>query len=248
MPDGVIGVAVTAVALLLGVLLHRSFNSGFAKAYAKQDEYFTPRMKAADQQLQALSKRLGAEYVQGIVEWRSFATPGDLASSEMKQPNSVWGGGSSVRKLTDGYEIEVTYGVQSLVPSDGTGWDVFVPRFTVKRQSSRNPLNRFDLHWSSDSEVQGATGRALDKAVTGALSFLGRQFLPMTPEVERAYQALKANASTVWCGEDRIEATGRAIPRARGETREFGQGDFAVESLTKMIQLTLALVRAVEKG
>jgi hypothetical protein len=81
----------------------RSTNAGFEKGYARQDEYFTPRMKAADQQLQALSKRLGAEYVRGIVEWRSFATPADLATTELLTPSSVWRGGSQVRQWLDEY-------------------------------------------------------------------------------------------------------------------------------------------------
>ena len=79
-PDAVVGWAVYALILLSVAWIVRSTNSGFKKDYARQDEYSTPRMKAADQQLQALSKRLGAEYARGIVEWRSFATPGDAES------------------------------------------------------------------------------------------------------------------------------------------------------------------------
>jgi hypothetical protein len=81
--------------------------------------------------------------------------------AEMGPPNSVWAGGSVVRKAIDGYAIEVTYGVQPLVPHERgvpTSWDVLVPRFTVTAAKPRRPLDRVDAYWSSDSEVLGATG------------------------------------------------------------------------------------------
>jgi hypothetical protein len=250
-PDSAMAVAGLVITLLFCAWIVRSTNSGFEKDSARQDEYFTPRMKAADELLQVLSKRLGAEYVPGIVEWRSFATLGDLASTELNTPNSVWGRGPLVRKMIDGYEIAVTYGVQTFVPHERGGrasWDVFVPRFTVTAAKPRRPLDRFDVFWSSDDEVPGATGRAVDKALSGALSFVGRTLLPMPPDVERAHAVLTMNAAKIWCGKDRIEVTGRPLPRARGETREFGQGDFEVESMLKMVERTLALVRTLENA
>jgi hypothetical protein len=220
-------------------------------AYERQDAYFTQRMRIADQQLREIAKRLGAEYVPGIVEWKQFATPHQLMASEMGPPNSIGEGGSVVRKAIDGYTIEVTYGVQPLVPHERgapTSWDVLVPRFTVTAAKPRRPLDRFDVYWSSDDEALGATGRAVDKALSGALSFVGRTLLPMPPDVERAHATLTMDASSIWCGKDRIEATGRPLPRAQGETRELGQGDFEVESMLKMVERTLALVRTLENA
>jgi hypothetical protein len=237
--------------LLFGAWLRRSINAGFKKDYARQDEFFTPRMKAADQQLQALSKRLAAEYARGTVEWRSFATLGDLASTEVNSLHSVWGGGSTVRKMIDGYEIEVTYGVQTFVPHERgarASWDVFVPRFTVIATRPRRPLDRFNVDWSSDEEVQGAASRAFDKALTRSSSIVGRTLLPMPPDVERAQAVVTMNASSIWCGRDRVEVMGRPLLRARGETSEFGQGDFGVDSMTIMIERTLALVRTLENA
>jgi hypothetical protein len=76
-------------------------------------------MKAADQQLRALAKRLGAEYTPGIVEWRTFATPNTLATSVDMTPSPWWGFGPVVRKVVDANTIEVTYGVEPLIP-DGS--------------------------------------------------------------------------------------------------------------------------------
>jgi hypothetical protein len=242
-------VAGLVLTLLLGAWLIRSALYGFDEAYARQDAYFTPRMKAADHQLQALASRLGAEYRRGIVEWRSFATPGDLASTETQTPSPVWGGGSVVRKAMDGYDVEVTYGVQPLIPQERglavpTTWDVLLPRVSVTVQSPGRPLLRYQIHWTADNEVQGATGRALDKAFAVA----GDRLPPMPPDVERAHAVLTMNASSIWCGRDRVEVEGRPLPRAPHETREFGQGDFAVESMAKMIERTLAFVRALKKA
>lgn len=250
-PDSAVAVVVVVLTLLLGAWILRSVNSGFEQEYARQDEYFTPRMKAADQQLQALSKRLGAEYVRGIVEWRSFATPADLATTELLTPSPVWRGGSLVRKVLDEYELEVTYGVQPLVPLERGAratWDVFVPRFAVIAARPRHPLNRFDANWSSGDEVRGVTERAVSTALKGGLSLAGRVLLPMPPDVERAHAVLTMNASSIWCGKDRVEVTGEPMPPAPGETREFGQGDFQVESMVKMIERTLAFVRTLENA
>jgi hypothetical protein len=71
-----------------------------------------------DQQLRALAKRLGAEYTPGIVEWRAFATPTTLATSVDITPSPWWGFGPIVRKLVDANTIEVTYGVEPLIPDE----------------------------------------------------------------------------------------------------------------------------------
>jgi hypothetical protein len=249
MLGSVIAVVGVALLLLMGFWMIRNLSRMDDAAYERQDEYFTPRMKAADHQLQALANRLGAEYQPGIVEWRSFATPGDLASTEVKTPSPVWGGGSVVRKAIDGFDVEVTYGVQPMIPHERglavpTTWDVLVPRATVTVQSPGRQLLRYQIHWTADNEVQGATGRALDKA----FAVVGDRLPPMPLDVERAHAALRLNASSIWCGKDRVEVIGGPLPRAQNETREFGQGDFEVESMVKMIEQTLAFVRALEKA
>jgi hypothetical protein len=77
------------------------------------------------------------------------------------------------------------------------------------------------------------TGRAVDKALTGALSFVGRAQLPMPPDVERAHAVPTMNASSIWCGRDRVVVTGGPLPRAQAEAREFGSGDFSETSSSR---------------
>jgi len=55
-------------------------------------------------------------------------------------------------------------------------------------------------------------------------------------------------ASSIWRGDDRVEVEGRPVPRAPHEIREFGQGDFNVESLVVTIERSIELVRAMERG
>jgi hypothetical protein len=239
--------------LLLGAWLIRSTISRNDEAYARQDAYFTPRMKAADRLLQALSARIGAEYRPGVVEWRSFATPGALQSTADQTPDSVWGPGSVVHRVMDGYDIEVTYGVEPLIPRERglrvpTTWAVLVPRVKVTAPSARRPLKCFNTTWTADSDGQGSDEGMLDKAIGAAFSLVAAPLPEMPPVVERARRPLTETASIIWCGTDRIEVTGAPRPRVPDETPEFGQGDFEVESMVKTIEQTLALARALEKA
>jgi hypothetical protein len=246
-------VAGLVLTLLLGAWLIRSTISRNDEAYARQDAYFTPRMKAADRSFQALSARIGAEYRAGVVEWRSFATPGALQSTADQTPDSVWGPGSVVHKVMEGYDIEVTYGVESLIPRERgrrvpTTWAVLVPRFKVTAPSGNRPMNCFDATWTADSDGQGAEEGMLDKAIGAAFSVVATPLREMPPAVERARRPLTETASIIWCGTNRVEVTGAPRPRAPDETLEFGQGAFEVESMLKMIEQTLAFVRTLEKA
>jgi hypothetical protein len=249
--EPMLGGALMVVALVLILLMYawmmKDLSSMDKESFERQDEYFTPWMKAADRQLRALSTRLGADYTPGVVEWRSFATPDTLAASVEKTPGPVWGFGPVVRKVIDRYDVEVTYGLQPLIPNEQrlrAFWYAFVPRFTVTVPTPSRPLKRFDVNWSSDDEVHGVGGHMLDKA----FSVIGPQFPPMPPDVARAQAVLTMNASKIWCGKDSVEVTGRPAPRAPDGPPEFCQGDFEVESMVKMIEQTLAFVRALENA
>jgi hypothetical protein len=234
--------------LVMGGWMNASARSRNDKAYARQDEYFTPRLAAADRQLQALAARLGGGHERGVVEWRSFATPGALQGTADLTADPVWGRGSVVRAVVEGYEVEVTFGVQPLNPRDnGPGalaiWCVLLPRFTVIIPPSRRKPQRFDATWLADDEAAGVGGRLFNAVLDSAFSSAS-----MPPDVQRTRQALIEKASRIWCGPDRVQVDGAPLPRAPNEAREFGQGDFSVESMVESVGRTIELVRALETG
>lgn len=221
------------------------------RAYARQDEFFTPRMAAADQQLRVLAERIGARYDAGAIQWRSFATPGALQSTADLTASSVWGGASVVRWAAEGCALEVTYGVELLVPHERglrvpATWAVLVPRVTISVAEPSRPLNRFDASGSSDDEVRDAVGRLLDKAIDAAVAASGRAGQPVPSVVEHPRRALAEIASRISCEEAQVVVTGRPLHRAADETREFGQGDFTVESMVTLIERTIDFVQALE--
>lgn len=242
-------IAVSLVIMLVTLWVTKSFVRGYEKSFLEQDEYFTPRMKAADQQLGALAERLNAKYTAGMVEWRTFATPATLATTVDIGPSPCWGFGPVVRKVVDANTIEVTYGVVPLIPDEKfrAFWYVLVPRVTITVPSSTRSVRRFQINWTADEERQGAVRRVLDNP----FSLLAPKLPsapPMPPDLERAHAVLTMNAAIISCEKNSVEVTGRPLPPAPNDTGDFGQGDFNIESMVKMIDQTLAFVRLLEKA
>jgi hypothetical protein len=236
--------------LVLGTLwLSKSFVRGYEKSFLEQDEYFTPRMKAADQQLGALAERLNAEYTAGMVEWRTFATPGTLATTVDIGPSPCWGFGPVVRKVVDAHTIDVTYGVEPLIPDEKfrAFWYVLVPRVTITVPSSTRSVRRFQVNWTADEERQGGVRRILDNPFS-LLAPKRPPVPPMPPDLERAHALLTMNAAIISRAKNSVEVTGRPLPPAPNDTGDFGQGDFNIESMVKMVEQTLAFVRLLEKA
>ncbi len=97
---------------------------------SQPDEYFTPRIAAADRQLRALATRAGGVYRGGALDWSTLASAPGAAPGE--PIGALWGRGSRVSKRLHGLEIEVTVGVQPLITGErGEGassrWLVLAP-------------------------------------------------------------------------------------------------------------------------
>jgi hypothetical protein len=109
-------------------------------------------------------------------------------------------------------------------------------------------LNRFDANGSTDREVMNATDRLITAAFSIALAPFGSPPAPMPPAVRSAREPLIEKASVISCERDRVAVIGRPLPRAPDETREFGQGDFEVESLVDLVERTLVFVCALQNA
>jgi hypothetical protein len=239
--------------VLLAIAMNRSIDAGFERSYVKQGEYFTPRLVYADRQLQALSARVGGEYKRGILDWQSFADRYVLASTEMLTPSPIWGRGSLVRKAMQGVQLQVTFGVQPLDPGERGWrslaiWFILAPSVTVTvdARSSQVGLSRFDANWYADTEIERADGRLVSLAL--GVAFSAFKPPPMPPAVRSAREPLIEKAAIITCEHDRVEVIGRPLPRAPDEPREYGQGDFEVESLVDLVERTIAFVRALENS
>jgi hypothetical protein len=250
MSAGVIGGI--GVCVLLVMAMDWSIDAGMERDRTKQNEYFTPRLMSVDRQLQAFSARVEGTYQRGVLDWKSFA-PSTLTSTENYTPDPVWGRGSLVRTMLHGLQVETTFGLQPLRTGERGllavwGWFVLAPGVTItaSARSSQLYLNRFDANWSADEEAARGPDRLRHFLVHSVASAVGRQ--PMPSAVMNARERLIEKASVITCGSDHVFVIGRPLPRAPDEPREYGQGDFEVESLVDLVERTIAFVRALENS
>jgi len=232
----------------------RFFLTRYERQFDEQGAYFTPRLAYADQQLQALAVRIAGSYQRGAIDWPSFAkNPSALTSTPDNAPEPVWGEGSVVRVILQGLKIEVTYGVQPVSTGErglvAQGqWFVLAPGLTISAatESARPRWNRFNANWSADEENAMGPDRLRHFLVRTAATAAGR--LPMPPAVANARQPLSQVASTIALNADRVFVVGRAPAREPKVSRDFGQGDFGVESLVDLVERSVAFVRALERN
>jgi len=218
---------------------------------ARAAEYFTPRLASADQQLQALAKRMGGAYQRGALDWATFAA--DLASGTTPDERGagVWGRGSLVRKALHGLHVEVTPIVQPLSTSErgqaAWRWLVLAPRVTVTAgaRASRLRFERFQASWFADDE--NATGadrlRPLRSATPSEAALE-----PMPPAVSSARDRLIEKVVQIGFGPEHAFAVGRPLPRAADDPREFGQASFEVPALLELIERARAFAHALATG
>jgi hypothetical protein len=203
----------------------------------------------ADRQLEALSARIRGSYQRGALEWSALAVA-ESSTSTTDNRDGGWGRGSQLRKTMHGMDILLTFGAEpmssgergSAAPAQSL---VLAPGVTVKASARHAPLalGRYDVRWSIEEEAASGADRLRLLRDRGDASAAAVDALP--PALSKARARLIEKASRIVTGADHVFAVGRALPRAPGEPREFGRGNFDADALIDLIERARALAHAL---
>lgn len=214
----------------------------------KADEYFTPRLAHADQQLYALAARIKGTYRRGAVSWSSFAARQSPAYAPGEPGAPIRSRGSRVRKTMHGLEIEVSVVAEpvagGLAPPPSQRL-VLVPAVAIKAaaRGPRLPVESLGIGWSADEE--NATGaerlrllRARDASPTAPAPSL-------PPAVASARDRLIERATRIICTAGGVLVIAHPLPRSADDPRDFGQGSFELDALLDLIDRSRAFANAL---
>jgi len=233
-----------------GNLLSALYRSVFPRSEAAaRDAYFTPRIVDADQQLEALSARIKGSYRRGALEW-SALTAAEASTGASDSREGGWGRGSQLRKTMHGMDVELSFGAELMSYGErGPGGPapslVLAPGVTVRASARNAPLSlgRYDVRWSIEEEAASGADRLRLLRDRGDASAAAVDALP--PALAKARARLIERASRIGTGTDHVFAVGRPLPRAAGEPREFGRGNFDADALLDLIERARALAHAL---
>lgn len=227
------------------------FKSVFPRSergVAQQDEYFTPRLAAADRQLRVLSTRIKGSYRRGAITWPAFTQRAAQGGPDTPI-DSLWGRGSRVQKTLHGLDIEVSIGVERLSTgvhgaAASPDWLVLAPGITVSASARSKPLlARPDASWSADEENATGADRLRLLRNQGTTAEAALQAMP--PALTGARDRLIERAAKISCRDTQLFVIARPLPRAPEDPRDLGQASFELDAINDLIERARAFAHAL---